>query len=255
PSGTLTVNLGLSNPTDGAILGTPGTAVLSIVDTRPVLVQFSATTYVVTEPVSSAVITVTRNTPSGYATVYYNATAGTATPNADFTPVGGILAFNPDQTSQTFVVPISSTVAQSGQHTILLALSGPTGAALGTPSSATLIISAPAGAVQFSTSALNLPAAVNQARITVDRVYGSSGTITVSYTASAGRAIPGVDFTPVSGTLTFPAGTNQQSFILSFPATYQDPYDATVLLSLSNPTGGARPATPRTPTRTITPAL
>src|SRR5262249_6410116 len=90
PSRTLTINLGLSKPTDGAILGTPSAAVLSIVDSRPIVVQFSATTYVVTEPVSSAVITVTRNTPSGYATVYYNASPGTAAPDADFTPVGGI---------------------------------------------------------------------------------------------------------------------------------------------------------------------
>ncbi len=251
PSGTLTVNLGLSNPTGGATLGSPSAAVLSIVDTRPIVVQFSASTYVVTEPATSAVITVTRNTPSGSASVSYTASPGTAVPNSDFTPVSGLLAFNPDQTTQTFVVPISSTLLQSGQRTVLLTLSGPTGAALGTPSTATLIISAPAGAVQFSTAALNVAAAADQASITVDRVYGSSGTVTVGYTVSAGQAIPGVDFTPTSGTLTFAPGVNQQSFIIPFPNAYQDPYDATVILSLSNPTGGAGLASPSTETVTI----
>ena len=75
--------------------------------------------------------------------------------------------------------------------------------------------------------------------ITVDRVGGSSGTIAVNYAAGSGSAIPGVDFTPVSGTLTFPPGVMQQSFSLPIVTNSTNPNDATVSLSLSGPTGGA----------------
>ena len=55
----------------------------------------------------------------------------------------------------------------------------------------------------FSTSAVTIPESSGATVIAVDRGGGSSGTIAVNYTAGAGNAIPGVDFTPVSGTLTF----------------------------------------------------
>src|SRR5262249_23891832 len=158
---------------------------------------------------------------------------------ADFTPVTGVLTFNPEQTSLTFIVPISSSLTLAGQKTVRLSLGAPSGAALGPQAAATLIIVSPAGFIQFAAATFTVPAAAGRAIVTVDRVNGASGAVTVSYAAVAGSAIPGVDFTPVTGTLTFPAVVSQATVVVPLPAASQDPYDATVVVSLGSPTGGA----------------
>jgi hypothetical protein len=87
--------------------------------------------------------------------------------------------------------------------------------------------------------------------ITVNRVGGASGTVAVHYTTAALSAIPGVDFTPVSGTLTFAPGVMQGTFTLPVLNNGGNPNDATVALSLSAPTGGAVLGSPSTETVTI----
>jgi beta-glucanase (GH16 family) len=66
-----------------------------------------------------------------------------------------------------------------------------------------------------------------------------SQTVTVQYATSFGFAIPDRDFTPVSGTLTFPPNVTQQSFTVTTfdDSKYQG--ERGVLVELSNPTGGA----------------
>ncbi len=96
-----------------------------------------------------------------------------------------------------------------------------------------------------------VPESAGNAVITVDRVGGASGTVGVSYTTAALTAIPGVDFTPVSGTLTFAPGVMQQSFTLPVVTNSTNPNDATVSISLSGPTGGAVLGSPSIETVTI----
>jgi hypothetical protein len=239
PSGDLTVNLTLSDPTGGAGLGTPSTAVLTIVDDRPILVQFGASAYTYDESTGSAVITVTRNSPSGTSTVAYATGGGSAVPGVEYTATAGTLTFDPGQTSSTFTVPLEGALNEAGQWTVGLTLSDPVGATLGIPAAATLNLTAESGAVAFTTSAVTVPDSSGGALIDVDRADGASGTIAVNYATGAGSAIPGVDFTPVSGTLTFPPGVMQESFTLPVVANSTNPNDATVSLSLSSPTGGA----------------
>ena len=239
PSGDLTVGLSLSNPTGGATLGTPSTAVLTIVDDRPILVQFGASAYTDDESTGAAIITVTRSSPAGTSTVAYATGGGTAVPGVEYTAVAGSLTFSPGATTTTFTVPLEGVVNQPGQWTVGLTLSDPAGATLGTPGVATLNLTAESGAVALGAAAVTVPESSGSAVITVDRVGGASGTVGVSYTTAALSAIPGVDFTPVSGTLTFPPGVMQQTFTLPVVTNSANPYDATVSISLSSPTGGA----------------
>src|SRR5213076_1638934 len=92
-----TVNLTLSNPTGGATLGTPDTAVLTIIDNDSGgVLQFSSATYSVNEGVLSgkAVIKVTRSGGSASGvTVNYSTGDGTATAGSDYTAKSGTLSF------------------------------------------------------------------------------------------------------------------------------------------------------------------
>ncbi len=121
---------------------------------------------------------------------------GTAIAGVDFTPVTAALTFVPGQTTASFSVPIIDGEDRLGQFTVLLQLSNPTGAGVGTPGSAVLIITSnpgfrpPFGAATVTRS----PRSGSDLTITVDRVGGSSGTVGVSYGSAAVNAVPGVDY-------------------------------------------------------------
>ena len=251
PSGELTVDLTLSDPTGGAGLGTPSNAVLTIVNTRAIEVQFAASAFTADELAGTAFITVTRNSPVGSSTVAYTTSGGTAVPGVQYTAASGTVHFSSDQTTATFAVPLAGASSQYGEWTVGLALSDPVGASLGTPSVAILTLTASAGALAFSVTDVAVKESTGMAAIAVDRMGGASGTVEVSYASTAISAIPGVNFTPVSGTLTFPPGVFQESFNLPITSHSANPYNATVALSLTSPTGGAVLMSPSTETLTI----
>jgi beta-glucanase (GH16 family) len=66
----------------------------------------------------------------------------------------------------------------------------------------------------------------------------SSDPVTVQYATSFGSAIPDRDYTPVSGTLTFPPNVTQQSFAIQTINNQKYSGERGVLVTLSNPTGG-----------------
>jgi parallel beta-helix repeat protein len=140
--GDETIGLTLSNAV-GAVLGTPGTAELTITDNDgPPVVQFSSVAYSVTEGTAEAIITVNRTGGSnGGVTVAYNTTTGAATPGADFTATSGVLTFEAGETSRTFTIPITDDFEVEGAETINLELTNAGGGAtLGTLTTAVLTI-------------------------------------------------------------------------------------------------------------------
>jgi hypothetical protein len=138
-----TVNLTLKSPTNGATLGTPSTAVLTILDSDTAgRLQFSKSSYEVVKLSGSATISVTRaGGVSGTVTVDYKTGDGTAIAGQDYTAVAGKLTFNSGvDTLRTFTVPILANSTMQSK-TVNLTLENPTeGAVLGNPSSAGLTI-------------------------------------------------------------------------------------------------------------------
>jgi subtilisin-like proprotein convertase family protein len=144
--GNETVNLTLSGAS-GATLGAPSSATLTIVeDEAPPVIRLSASSLILGEDKGPAVITVTLSltgsTTSRAVTssVSYTTINGTALAGSDYTATGGILSFSPLETSKTITVPITNDTIFEGNETFSLALSSPTHATLGSPSTAVINI-------------------------------------------------------------------------------------------------------------------
>jgi hypothetical protein len=240
--GNETVNLTLSNPTGGATLGAISAAVLTIVDDE-MAINFSAANFTVAESTKSATITVSRSGPTTTAvTVDYATSNGTANAGSDYTGVSGTLTFAAGQASRTFTIPIINDTLDENSETVNLSLSNPTGGAqLGTQNTAVLTITDDdtGGTLQFSAAAYSASETKTPVTITVKRTGGSASGVTVDYTTSNGTAIAGVDYTATSGTLTFGSGQTSRTFTVPIINDTIDDGNRTVLLALSNPTGGA----------------
>jgi hypothetical protein len=95
--------------------------------------------------------------------------------------------------------------------------------------------------VQFSSSSYHVGADLGGVNLTVYRLGSGVGAVSVNYTSSDGLAVEGKDYTPVAGTLTWPANDVSPRTI-SVPLLYTNSTlqaDRQFLVSLSNPTGGA----------------
>ena len=79
-----------------------------------------------------------------------------------------------------------------------------------------------------------MPENAGQAVITVNRVDGARGIVTVNYMTAAINATPGVDFTPVSGTLVFASGVTSQTITVPVFANRYGDHDELVSVVLSN---------------------
>jgi len=122
--------------------GTSTEETMEIEDNDPGQVQFSASSYSVSEKDRSTVITVVRtSSSSGEIHVDYGTVNGTASAGADFESISGTLTFHDGEVSKTFSVSILDDSVAEGEKTIKLSLSNPTGGAvLGTPSTAIVTI-------------------------------------------------------------------------------------------------------------------
>ncbi len=256
--GDETVNLVLSNPTGGALLGDPSTAILTIGAEPPhPQVQFSAEAYSVEEDDGSATITVTRTDgDAGQVTVVYTTSGGTATAESDYVTAAGTLIFAEGDTSKSFTVAILDDALVEGDETVNLVLSDPTGgASLGEPSTAVLTIlddgPPPPGRVQFNAQAYIVSEDDGSATITVTRSGGQTSGLTVTYVSSDGTATAGSDYVAAAGTLVFAAGDTSKSFAVPILDDALVEGDETVNLVLSNPTGPALLGDPSTAVLTI----
>jgi hypothetical protein len=99
--------------------------------------------------------------------------------------------------------------------------------------------------LQFSSPTYSIAENAGMATITVLRVGGSAGTVTVDYSTSDGTATHPHDYFATSGTLTFSDGQTSQT--IQVPIIDDDLTEGveSVNVTLSNPTGGANLGSPQ----------
>lgn len=108
------------------------------------------------------------------------------------------------------------------------------------------------GDLRFSAAGYNVAEAAGSATIQVERVGGHEGAVSVSYATAGGSATAGTDYAARTGTLSWGDGeAAPKSFTVPVTDDSEVELNETVLLVLSNPTGGADLAAPSQATLTI----
>ncbi|HEX8310451.1 MAG TPA: Calx-beta domain-containing protein, partial [Chthoniobacteraceae bacterium] len=201
----------LSDPTDGASIGSPGAATVTI-DDDDVTLQFSVGPVAIKESAAIVNLTVTRlGASSGTVSATYATSSGTATAGEDFAPTTGTVTFSAGEISKAISVQISHDLLIEDSESFVVALGTPTGGAtLGDPASALVTIEDDDQSVQFSSSSVFVREGVRQVTLTVTRLGVATDATTVGFsTSSAGGlngARPGIDYMETVGQITFAAG-------------------------------------------------
>jgi len=181
--------------------------------------------------------------PSNAVTVDYQTADIDATGSVDYTPVSGTITFQPLQTQQQITIPVLADTFHAGDgaaEKFSVSLSNPTGGATlaptGTTATAEIDDSVLGGGFQFSTGTYTAVETAGNALITVNRTGGSAALATVQYATGGGSAVPGVDYQPTSGTLSFASNETSKTFSIPILSNAQPGGpNKTVGLVLSNP--------------------
>ncbi len=138
-------------------------------------------------------------------------------------------------------------------------MTGTAGAILGSQNTATLTITDNdvGGQIQFSAATYTVSEATAVATITVVRSGGAAGPVTADFATSNGTATAGLDYTAVPpvpvppATITFNAGVMSRTVTVPITNDTLDEANETVVLTLTNPSGGATLGPRDTATLTI----
>lgn len=135
-------SVGLQNPSAGATLGAPRTMLVTLIDNdgAPVI-SVSEPALTISEGAASATITIQRSgSLSAPATVQFATSNGTATAGSDYQATSGTVSFAIGQAVQTITIPLIGDGIAENSETFTVTLSNPSGATLGSHSTATVTI-------------------------------------------------------------------------------------------------------------------
>jgi hypothetical protein len=202
-------------------------------------VQFSAARYDVLEDVGNAIVKVVRVGGSkGTLSINYSTADGTATAGADYTSVSGTLVFAEGETSKTINIPIANDGATEPDETVRLSLTGFADLeTFGSYSVATIVIhenSTPLLLFAEDIDVIEGNSGTTNAVVTVILSAQTSRTVSVNYNSLAFTATSGVDFLPVSGTLTFGPGETEKAISILIVGDTLDEFNENFEIVLSN---------------------
>lgn len=247
----------LSSATNDAVVGNPATTVVTIKDNESTFYFHGATdaaySFEAVEGTGKLPVTVVRQ---GALTTPASVTIstgdwGSATPGIDFSPITVTLSFAPGESSKTVDVPLFNDSLQESKESFPVSMSNAVGAAQGSWSWSSYImdddVAAAPGKLEFSAAAFSASEGAGTLKLTVNRVGGSDGTVTVQYrtldgasgTPSDQTAWAGSDYSSTAGTLTFAPG--ETSKVISVPITNDTKVEKNEFFTveLRTPAGGA----------------
>jgi hypothetical protein len=187
-------------------------------------------------------------------TVDYATADSTATVGSDYTDTHGTLTFignvnnggpGSGETSKTIQIPILQDPDAEDPETLTITLSNPLpggSSILGAPATGTITIGDddPLGTIDFKSLHYDVDETGGQATVTVERVGGVGGAVSVDYQTSDASATAGSDYTAAGGTLNWAAGDSADK-TFTVPVTWDGRAEGTeaISLGLTNPGGGA----------------
>ena len=255
-----TIVITLSNAANAAIATGTGTGTITNDDGTTLSINSPS----VTEGDSGTTnltftVTLSATTAQQVTVNYADATTGTATSGTDYTAItDGTLTFAAGTTSltQTFNVAVTGDTTDEANETVVVTLSGATGATIATATGT--------GTINDNDAMPTL--SVNSPSVTEGDSGSTNLTFTATLSAASGRqvtvawaegtggtATSGTDYTAITGgTLTFAAGTTSQTFNVAVTGDILDESDETVVVTLSSPTNATVSNTAGSGTGTIT---
>lgn len=244
---TFTLQATTVTPADGTT-NANATGTATIVD----LPSLQIDDIVVNEGTGTATFTVTLSgAASTPVTVAYASEDGTALAGSDYTAVTGTLTFAPGELRKTISVPINDDTVFEGPETFRINLSGPSdnafiadGLGLGTihddgtgtvPDGVTPTDDRP----KASINDVIVNEAAGTATFTVTLAGSATTPVTVDFATADGTAKAGLDYTAVTGTVTFAPGETSQS--ITVPILNDTVYEGgeTFTVNLRNPSSNA----------------
>jgi len=240
-----TVYLTLSNPQNGATLGSSPQEILTILNGIESF-SFTNAPYSVSESAGTITLQIVRNGPAGgAATVNYSTytppgtteAEGYAQPNVDYVPASNTLNFAANETFTTIPIQIIQGTSVNGPLIFYVVLSSPSpaGIQLGPVGVAGVTINCDITGFEFSSTNYSVGENGSNVVIQVQRLNPATGSATVQYATANGTAVSNIDYLNTSGTLTF--ANNQPMASFSVPILNPNIVEGnkTFLLALSNP--------------------
>ncbi len=241
--GTVVASIDASKVNDLAGNGNTASNSASVSYIHSGVLEFSSATYDIDEA-GAPTLTVTVRRIGGVEdplSVQYATGGGTAVPNTNFGPVSGTLSWlDGDAADKSFTVRILDDGQIIGNSTFGISLSDVSlGGALGETANAMVTIHE-TSLLEFGQSGYRVSESGGTAVITVHRLFGDRGPVSVNYSTSDESATADADYTAVAGTLTWEDGdTNDKSFSIPIIDDTISEGKETIYLALSTPTGNS----------------
>lgn len=241
--GPETFSVVLTNVGGGAIITSPATTVVTIINTN-MGVGFVSGTSSFTEPSGAAngtlQLQVARyNNTNGTISVNYSTTNGSAVSGVNFVGVSnGSLTFNPGETLKTITIYTMYDPRPIGDLTFTVGLANPTGGAqLAAPKSVVVTDHDINTAISFVTATNSVARNAGYLAVYVTNSNPNVDPVSVYYSTTDGSAVAGKDYVATSGTLSFTNGAALNGFLVNILVNNSVQSNRTFNITLSNPSG------------------